>query len=83
MNTSSSMALPGTSSVGPSNALPRYELRYRSLFNEGRGYAFPCDDAGHVDMDTLSEAGRCNYFYARVVVGRELALPVVQACPAH
>lgn len=61
----------------------RYELRYRSLFNEGRGYAFPCDDAGHVDMDALSEIARCNFFYARAVVGRELALPVVQASAAH
>ena len=31
-----------------------YELRFQSLFNEGRGYAFPCDAAGHVDMDSLS-----------------------------
>jgi hypothetical protein len=61
----------------------RYELRYRSLFHEGRGYAFPCDDAGHVDMDALIETARCNYLFARALVGRDLALPVVQPSAAH
>jgi hypothetical protein len=55
-----------------------YELRFRSLFDEGRGYAFPCDAYGRVDMDALSERARNNYFYARTVVGRELATPAVQ-----
>jgi len=55
----------------------RYELRFRSLFDEGRAYAFPCDAAGHVDMDSLSDRARDNYLYARAVVGRELSLPAV------
>ena len=55
-----------------------YELRFRSLFNEGRAYAFPCDAAGHVDMDTLSDRARENYLYARAVIGREVAMPAVQ-----
>ncbi len=54
-----------------------YELRFKSLFDEGRAYAFPCDAAGHVDMDSLSERARDNYLYARAVVGRELSLPAV------
>ena len=33
-----------------------YELSFRSLFKEGRGYAFPCDAEGHVDMDELTAA---------------------------
>lgn len=56
----------------------QYELRFRSLFDEGRGYAFPCDAGGHVDMDALSDRARNNYFYARTVVGREFATPAVQ-----
>lgn len=56
-----------------------YVLRFQSLFDEGRAYAFPCDADGHVDMDTLSERARNNYLYARAVVGRELAQPAVQA----
>ncbi len=54
-----------------------YELRFQSLFNEGRALAFPCDAAGHVDMDSLSERARFNYLYARTVVGREFATPAV------
>jgi hypothetical protein len=56
----------------------QYELRFRSLFDEGRGYAFPCDAGGRVDMDALSDRARNNYFYARTVIGREFATPAVQ-----
>lgn len=55
----------------------RYELRFTSLFNRGRGYAFPCDAEGSVEMGNLSDHGRSNYLYARVVVGNELAIPIV------
>ncbi|HSB22795.1 MAG TPA: hypothetical protein VLE94_06750 [Burkholderiaceae bacterium] len=55
-----------------------YELRFRSLFNQGRGYAFPCDAAGHVDLDTLSRPALNNYLYARAVVGREFRTPAVE-----
>ncbi|WP_372524608.1 hypothetical protein [Piscinibacter sp.] len=55
-----------------------YELRFQSLYHEGRAYAFPCDAAGHVDMDTLSDRALNNYLYARALVGRELLLPAVQ-----
>ncbi|HEV7915039.1 MAG TPA: hypothetical protein VGP22_14830 [Albitalea sp.] len=56
----------------------QYELRFQSLFNEGRAYAFPCDEAGHVDIDALGTKARLNYFYARTVIGREFSLPAVQ-----
>ena len=55
-----------------------FQLRFRSLFDPGRGYAFPCDDSGRVDLDHLSERARNNYFYARAMVGRELADPAVE-----
>lgn len=55
-----------------------YELRFRSLFHEGRGYAFPCDADGRVDIDALSERARSSYFRARSVIGRELSMPAVQ-----
>jgi hypothetical protein len=54
-----------------------YELRFCSLFNEGRALAFPCDAAGHVDMDAMSGNALNNYLYARTVIGREFALPAV------
>lgn len=57
----------------------RFELRFESLFNPGRGLAFPCDEHGAVELDALSERARKNYFYARAVVGREFATPAVIA----
>jgi hypothetical protein len=60
-----------------------YELRFQSLFNEGRAYAFPCDAEGHVDMNALSETALNNYLYARAVIGRELAVPAVQPAFTH
>jgi hypothetical protein len=56
-----------------------YELRFVNLFNAGRGYVFPCDAQGHVNLDALSERARLNYFYARVMVGHELSAPVAHA----
>ncbi len=61
----------------------RYELRFRSLFDDGRAYAFPCDALGHVDVDALSERARQNYLRARAVVGRDLGMPAVQRSAAH
>lgn len=55
-----------------------FQLCFRSLFNSGRGFAFPCDPRGQVDLDGLSERARNNYFYARAMVGRELAVPAVE-----
>ena len=60
-----------------------YELRFQSLFDSGRGYAFPCDPAGHVDLDQLSDRARNNYLYARAMVGRELAVPAVRPGGMH
>jgi hypothetical protein len=54
----------------------RFELRFRALFNPGRGYAFPCDAQGRVDLDTMSEAARNRYYYARALVGAEFHYPV-------
>ena len=67
------------------NALPSsaYELRFRSLFDEGRGYAFPCDAQGRVDMDTLTPRALSNYLYARSVIGREFARPAILPSRLH
>ena len=57
---------------------PRHELRFASLFDEGRGLSFPCDAEGRVDIDALSERARLNYLYARTVIGREFSMPAVR-----
>jgi hypothetical protein len=59
------------------NASNQFQLRFQSLFDPGRGYAFPCDEQGHVDLDTLSEKARNNYLYARAMIGREVTTPAV------
>ena len=55
----------------------KYELRFESLFKQGRAMAFPCDETGHVILDELSERARSNYLYARAVVGVEFAYPTI------
>jgi hypothetical protein len=67
-----------TQPTQPAPQSAHYELRFQSLFDEGRAFAFFCDEAGHVDIDTLSEQARLNYFYARTVIGREVAMPAVR-----
>ncbi len=67
----------------PSNEMGHYELRFQSLFSEGRALAFPCDKAGHVDLDSLSDRAMENYLYARAVVGREYSLPAVFCSQPH
>ena len=65
-------------STNPTRDIGLYELHFRSLFDEGRAYVFPCNAAGLVDMDALSERARENYLYARTVIGREFSVPAVQ-----
>ena len=68
-----------TSSAEPSQL--RYELRFMSLSQRGRGFAFPCDARGNVDIDALSDRGRTSYLFARAVVGNMLSAPVVSRIP--
>lgn len=67
----------------PLCASAAYELRFQSLFNEGRALTFPCDAKGRVELDALSERALQNYLYARAVVGREFATPAVLATELH
>ena len=60
-----------------------FELRFNSLFDEGRAFSFPCDATGRVDLDALSERARNNYLFARSVIGREFTHPAVRALPLH
>ena len=61
----------------------QFELRFQSLFDSGRGFAFPCDPSGWVDLDRMSERVRNNYLYARAMVGRELWVPAVKCSARH
>jgi len=61
-----------------SEAPIEFELRFHSLFGAGRGYSFPCDQAGRVDIDALSDSARNNYFFAHSVIGRDVGMPAIR-----
>ncbi len=73
------MNVSKTDSSGPAN----YELRFQSLHDAGRAYVFPCDAAGHVDMDALTDAARENYLFARIAVGHDVSSPAVIVGTQH
>jgi len=54
-----------------------FELRFQSLFHEGRALAFPCDERGGVDTTALSDRARANYRRALAAVGRDFAAPAI------
>ena len=60
------------------STISEFQLCFRSLFQSGRGFAFPCDANGRVDMEDLSDRARNNYLFARAMVGRELQVPAVE-----
>ena len=60
-----------------SRASLTHELRFESLFRPGRGYTFPCDAAGQVDLGMLNERECRGYLQARSLVGRELTTPTL------
>lgn len=55
-----------------------HQLRFTSLFDPGRGVVVPCDEAGHVNLDLLSDRLRNAYLWARAMVGREYRFPTVE-----
>jgi hypothetical protein len=61
----------------------QFQLCFRSLFYSGRGFSFPCDDRGEVNLDGLSDRARNNYLFARAMIGRELSLPAIEAVTVH
>ena len=62
----------------PTEAACSHLLRFASLYDPGRALAVPCNAAGIVDMDSLTQRLRITYLGARALVGREYACPTVQ-----
>ena len=67
----------------PSTSAAAFQIRFRSLFGNGRALTFPCDANGQVNLDGLSERARHNYLYARAVVGRVYFRPEVLPRELH
>ena len=53
------------------------ELRFAHRHNDRESLAFPCDAAGRVDLDALDERRRNEYLFARALMGRDYAFPVM------
>jgi hypothetical protein len=54
-----------------------YQIRFQSLFLQGRALCFPCDRNGQVDLNALTPRAMDNYLFARAMVGREFATPAL------
>jgi hypothetical protein len=67
-----------TLALPPAGQACSHLLRFASLYDPGRALAVPCNEAGVVDMDSLSQRLRITYLGARALVGREYACPTVQ-----
>lgn len=83
MNASTAAAIAANAICATSTACAAFELRFEALYAGHRGYAFPCDAEGHVDMDALSERALQNYLYARAMMGREVGWPSVRPSLLH
>ena len=59
-----------------------FELHFDPLGANRHACDVPCDAAGCVDIDGLDEQARNRYLYARAVVGREFAKPIVRSASA-
>lgn len=57
-------------------------LRFTSLHDRGRAVTVPCDEAGIVDMDALTQRLLLTYLGARALVGRDYSCPTVQLAQA-
>jgi hypothetical protein len=60
-----------------------FELRFESLFVEGRSLSFPCDAQGRVDVASLAPRVRDNYLRAQALLGREFSTPAVRYTDLH
>ena len=57
-----------------------FSLRFEPLVEGEAVIDIPCDASGHVDLDSLTDADRNAYFYARIVRHGRFAASVV---PPH
>ena len=55
------------------------ELRFLPRSAEQRCLVFPCNAAGHVEIDKLSEHERIDYLFARALRSRDYSFEIVTA----
>jgi len=57
-----------------------FELRFRSFSINGREFAFPCDERGHVEQNQLSARARSSYRSVCDSVGVDYYFPELRTC---
>lgn len=57
-------------------------LHFEPLTAGDAGLDIPCDPHGRVGLDALGEKLRNDYFFARTLIGRLFAAPIVRNVPA-
>jgi len=55
------------------------ELRFLPRFGGQRRLVFPCNAAGNVEIDKLSEHERIDYLFARALRSRDYSFEIVTA----
>lgn len=70
----------GDAGSGASTFVAHYQLVYSSTHG-GRSFVFPCDAAGTVELNMLSDHARYNYLLARALVGGNFHAPTVRRTP--
>jgi hypothetical protein len=61
----------------PARGRASIELRFVHRRNERKSLALPCSAAGRVDLHALDERKRNEYLFARALMGRDYAFPVM------
>lgn len=60
---------------------PTHLLHFEPLTIEAAGLDVPCDPHGRVGLDALGDKLRNDYFFARTLIGRLFAAPIVRCVP--
>jgi hypothetical protein len=77
-------AAPGSSTGQTAiqrSPLLHHVLHFVPLQADEPELVFYCDEAGHVDLDALSETERDAYLYARATMGKQYLRPRCEVCP--
>ena len=65
------MHSPRTSSAG------HWQIRFEPLVAGATASVFSCDAQGQVELDAMEDRARNDYFFARALIGRDFARPVL------
>jgi hypothetical protein len=71
----------GGAPTGQGRTESMHLLHFEPLTAGDAGLDIPCDPHGRVGLDALGEKLRNDYFFARTLIGRLFAAPIVRNVP--